>query len=76
MNQVGFGYGPLCDSLETQANVQGYTLGDDAEKFEKIKDAINMVMFYVATDSQVNAMTKKLQEQVVKALKPMKKEID
>lgn len=21
MNQVGFGYGPLCDSLETQAQV-------------------------------------------------------
>lgn len=71
MNQVGFGYGPLCASLEAQANVQGYTLGDDAEKLEKIKEAINMVMFYVATDSQVHAMTKKLQAQVVSALKPI-----
>lgn len=71
MNQVGFSYGPLCASLEAQANAQGYTLGDDAEKLEKIKEAINMVMFYVATDSQVHAMTKKLQAQVVSALKPI-----
>lgn len=69
MKQVGFSYGPLCDDLEVQANRQGYTLGENAEKFEKIRDAINMVMFHVATKSQVDYMTKKLQAQIVKVLK-------
>lgn len=68
-NKVGFSYGVLFDTLEEQANDQGYTLGDNAETFEKIREAINMCMFHVATDSQVSAMTKKLHNKVVKSLK-------
>jgi len=67
-NNVGFSYGCLGDSLEEQANKQGYTLGEDADTFEKIRKAINMCMFHVATDSQVSAMTKKLHNKVIKAL--------
>ena len=70
-NKVGFSYGVLYESLEEQANKQGYTLGKDADTFEKIRKAINMCMFHVATDSQVSTMTKKLHKKVIKALKPM-----
>lgn len=70
-NKVRFSYGVLSETLETQANKQGYTLGDDADKFEKIKDAINMCVFHVATDSQIDAMTKKLHNKVIKALIPV-----
>jgi len=68
-NKVGFNYGIIGESLEEQANKQGYTLGKDADTFEKIRKAINMCMFHVATDSQVSLMTKKLHNKVTKALK-------
>lgn len=70
-NKVGFSYGVLFDPLEKQANEQGYTLGEKAETLEKIREAINICMFHVATDSQVSAMTKKLHSKVIKTLKPM-----
>lgn len=68
-SQIGFNYGVFADTLEKQAYEQGYTLGKDAEKFENIRKAINMCGFHVATESQVDAMFKKLQSKVVKSLK-------
>jgi hypothetical protein len=56
-------------TLEEQANEQGYTLGNKAELLEKIRHAINMCMFHVATESQVAAMTKKLHHNVIQVLK-------
>lgn len=41
--EVGFSYGALFDDLETQAKEQGYTLGDKAEKLEKLRFSVNMV---------------------------------
>jgi hypothetical protein len=69
---VTFGYGALCDSLETQANKQGYTLGKNAEKLEKLREARLHLMFgNILTDSQLEQTAKKLQAQVVKSLKPI-----
>ena len=70
-NQIEFSYGTLSGNLEEQANKQGYTLGEEAEKLEKIRKAINMCKFHVATDSQVSSMIKKLHNKVIKALKPL-----
>ena len=73
--QVGFGYGALCDELEVQANQQGYTLGDDAKKFEKKKKAITTLLFgEILTDSQSDKAYQKLNKQVIKSLKPIKEE--
>jgi len=69
MSEVRFGYGPINESLEEQANKQGYTLGDETEKLEKIRKAINMCMFHVATESQTKQMTDKLHKKVMKSLK-------
>lgn len=70
---VGFEYGILNESLEIQANRQGYTLGKDAEKLEKIKNAISMCKFHVATDKQTDMMLKKLHKKVINALQPIEK---
>ena len=70
MKEVGFSYGCLGKSLKEQAEEQGFEL-KDCEKFEKIRKAINMCGFHVATDSQVTAMLKKLHKQVVGNLVPI-----
>ena len=66
--QIGFSYGVFAESLEEQANKQGYTLGGSAERMESIRNAINMCGFHVATESQVDSMLKKLQKKVVDSL--------
>lgn len=70
-NKVTIGYSVWCDSLEKQANDQGYTLGKDAETLDKIRKAINMCGFHVATESQVRTMVQKLHNKVMKTLKPI-----
>jgi hypothetical protein len=70
---VTFGYGALCEPLETQANQQGYTLGAKAERLEKLREARLQLMFgEMLTDSQLEQTAKKLQRQVIKALKLIK----
>ncbi|HCL4447095.1 TPA: hypothetical protein N2D16_002700 [Clostridium botulinum] len=72
--KVEFSYGVFGEPLEKQANDQGFTLGTDAEKFEKIRKAINMCGFHVATESQVDSMIKKLYKKVLKSLEPLNQE--
>lgn len=74
--QLCFSYGVFADSIELQANAQGYTLGEKADTYEKIRNAINMCGFHVATENQVNAMFKNLQKKVDGSLKLLKYEFD
>lgn len=69
MNEIKFGYGPILPELEEQAKDQGFTLGSKAITLEKIRFSINMVGFHVATENQVNLMTKKLHKKVFESLK-------
>jgi len=71
---IQFRYGVLCEPLENQANKQGYTLGKKVETLEKIRVAINMCGFHVATNSQVDMMFKKLNKQVIESLSVLKNE--
>ena len=64
MDKIGFSYGIFGKSLKEQADEQGYELKDD-ETFEKIREAINMCGFHVATESQINLMLKKLHNKVI-----------
>jgi hypothetical protein len=70
MQEVRFSYGVIGKSLKEQANDQGFELKND-ERFEKIRKAITMCGFHVATESQVNAMIKKLHNKVIKNLTPV-----
>ena len=73
--EVSFHYGALCDPLEKQANDQGFTLGDDKEYLEDLKHCMLMCWIHdLVTDSQKDAMMKKMQKKVVKALKSLKQE--
>ena len=74
---VGFHYGALSDKLEKQANEQGYTLGKKAEELERCKDAIITLMFgEILTDSQRDKAYDKLHKRIIKALKPLKSEVE
>ena len=67
--KVKFGYGALCNSLEEQANKQGFTLKDKAEGLEQAREAISVLMFKdVLTPSQVNKAVERLNKNVIKAL--------
>lgn len=68
MKKLTIGYGALMPKLEEQVNEQGYTLGHEADKLEKIRFSINMCGFHVATESQIKSMLGKLHKKVEKAL--------
>lgn len=71
--EIEFGYGILSDPLEKQANEQGFTLGNKREHLETLSRAMVVCRINgLCTDSQYDAMCKKMQKKVVKALKPLK----
>lgn len=73
--EITFCFGALSDPLEQQANAQGFTLGDKAELLEELGRCIAMGYVHgICTDSQKDAMTKKMQKKVMKALKPIETE--
>lgn len=48
-----FEFGAMSDTLEAQANHSGYTLGKDANRLEKIKNARAMLFLHgILTDSE------------------------
>ena len=67
---VRFNYGALNDDLETQANAQGLTLGDEAEILEKLH--FGLVINFVhgtLTDGEYSKALARLHKQVLKAVK-------
>lgn len=75
MAEVGFHYGALSDSLEKQANDQGYTLSVRGEVLEEMK--FGLVLNHVQgtlTDSAYERALQKLHKQVINALAPIDKE--
>lgn len=65
-------YGCLADKLEKQVNQYGFTLGKAEERLQKLNDAMLMCWVHgLVTDSQKDSMMKKMQKQIIKAMKPM-----
>ncbi|MFR5596430.1 hypothetical protein [Anaerostipes sp.] len=57
--------------MEAQANHSGYTLGEDANRLEKIKNARAMLFLHgVLTESENEKIIKRICDKVEKALKP------
>ena len=57
--------------MEAQANHSGYTLGEDANRLEKIKNARAMLFLHgVLTESENEKIIKMICDKVEKALKP------
>ena len=69
---VTFNYGALSDTLEEQANKQGYTLGKKAKVLQDLNHSMLMCWIHgLCTDSQEESMNKKLHKQVIAALMPL-----
>lgn len=72
MKSIGFYHGALSDNYEKQANEQGYTLGEEAEKFNKIWYAYNMLRLHgYLTDSQADSVCKKIQKDLARNVKTL-----
>lgn len=67
-------FGALAPSVEEQLNVLGYTMGGEAERIEKIRSAILIVGFNVATDGEKKAMFKRLMKLIEKKAKPIEQD--
>lgn len=71
MKSISFGYGASCDTLEKQANDQGYTLGEDAEKLEKLRLArLALIFGNVLTEAEMEKTAKRINAKAIKALHP------
>ena len=71
-----FRYGALVDSLLKQPNEQGYTLGSEADIFERME--YGLVLNYIQgtlTVRQYHRALDKLNKRVIKAIAPIDKEL-
>lgn len=67
---VKFNYGALNVDLETQANVQGLTLGDEAEVLEKLHSGLVINFIHgTLTDGEYSKALARLHKSVLKAVK-------
>jgi len=71
---IGFHHGALADSYEVQANQQGYTLGESADHLQALGDAAVLLwMEDCLTDSQYNKVLERIQKQLVKSARVMRR---
>ena len=69
---IGFYHGAMSEPYEVQANKQGYTLGRDRERLEQLGFSLTYAWIHdCLTDSQYDMALKKLQKQLVNAVKPL-----
>lgn len=69
---VEFRHGFLSPSYEEQANAQGFTLGDQAERFQKLgRCVLELSIFGIITEGETDKALQRLQKQFVKELKPL-----
>ncbi len=65
----GFGW-----TIEKQLNKQGYTLGENITRYEKLNDARIMLFLHsYLTDSENNKLANKISKNIFKDIKPMLK---
>ena len=73
--KLEFFHGRLIGGFEQIANEEGKTFGDDAEFFEDIAHAHNILKFNgYLTEAQADAICQKLQAQLDSSIKPLKEE--
>lgn len=72
MLEVKFAFGAMSPTLEAQANQQGYTLGREADKLEKLKKARVMLFLHgIINESTSESTAKKINQKVIDALSPL-----
>lgn len=71
--EIGFHFGALSETLEEQANEQGFTLDDYAEFCENVK--MGLVAAHIhgfITDGEYNKILPRFMKYIVKNIKPLK----
>lgn len=75
MEEITFSYGAWSDPIEEQANAQGFTLGNKADKWQKVYDAMVMLHIHdILTDGQYTKAIERYQKKMTKDLEPINKE--
>lgn len=70
--EVKFAFGAMSPALEEQANRQGYTLGKEAEKLEKLKKARAMLFLHGIIGEGIAEQTaRKINHKVIGSLMPL-----
>ena len=73
--ELGFSYGLLAATLEIQANEQGYTLGNKAEKLQSyVKAAQKLKLGIKLPDSVYHDILKRINKRVTESLTPLNKD--
>ena len=76
---VGFRYGVIYDTLEAQANEQGFTIGKHSKELEECRQAAITLRFGVdLPDSIYDKILQRIQKRVVKYIKaaPQKNKVE
>lgn len=72
MPQINFCHGRLADDYETQANEQGYTLGEYVPYFENVRQAYLLLDGdSFLTDEQSDAVCRKIQKKLAASIKKL-----
>jgi|GEM_PF-2585972 len=67
---ISFTHGLTCDDYETQANKQGYTLGEKAEHFARTRAALfRLRMNGYISESEMGKITMRIQKDLFNSLK-------
>ena len=72
MREINFVHGLIADTYEEQANIQGYTFGEQAEIVEKVGYGLKFLYVHgCISQSEFSDILKKFSELMVKYLKPL-----
>jgi len=76
MKMISFSYGCLADKIEDQAISQGFTLGKDAKKYERCREALITLKFGIdVPESIYERLIRRLHDRVVKHLNPVSQKV-
>ena len=66
---ISLSFGVISAPIETQLNSQGYTLGNNIEHFEKLKECINRLQMCLGISEQTYViLTQQLHDKIIKLM--------
>ena len=75
MNGYGISFGALADDIEDQLRRQGWTLGDQAGRYQRWADEISSLRIHqLLTEAESNRARKRLWKEITAAAVPLPEE--
>lgn len=70
--ELQLAFGGFEPSLEEQCRMQGYTLGNKAEQWERCRSAmVTLYSYGIASSSEIEAMKDRLHERAIQNARPL-----